>query len=310
MIKIFLMLLTFVHFIPVAQAATSFSIAATVNKSAISEADVEDRMQLLLASSGMRSTKENDARIRPQALDILIEEELKIQEAEKNNLAVTPEELDQAFQAMAQQNKLTPEQFIQVMQQQGIPKATLMRQIKAQISWTKVITSILRPQVDVSENDINAKMERVKANIGKMEYQASEIFLPVTAENDDTSIGELATKLVEEMKLGRAPFDVVALQFSKSNTAPQGGAMGWVQEGQLPKELDVVLKSLSQGQISPPIKSLDGYYILSVSDKRSVAGESLPSEDAVLNSIGLERLDRLQQRYLADIRSAAFIDKR
>lgn len=312
MMKIFLTFLILVSFVlsPMAQAASSFSIAATVNKSAISESDVEDRMQLLLASSGLRPTKENNARIRPQALEILIEEELKIQEAEKNNLAVTPEEIDQAFEGMAAQNKLTPDQFSQVMKQQGIPKATLLRQIKAQLAWTKVVTSILRPQVDVSENDINAKMDRVKANVGKMEYQASEIFLPVTVENDDAAILELSTKLVEEMKSGRAPFDVVALQFSKSNTAAQGGAMGWVQEGQMPKEIDVVLKSLSEGQISPPIKGLDGYHILTITAKRSVTGESLPSEEDVLNSIGLERLDRLQQRYLADIRSAAFIDKR
>ncbi|HPF78197.1 MAG TPA: peptidylprolyl isomerase [Alphaproteobacteria bacterium] len=290
--------------------AQTFGIAATVNKDAISESDLDDRTKLILISSGLQNTKENRRKARPQALNSLIEEQLKIQEAQKQNLPVLPEEIDRGFEAIAAQNKFTSEQFSKLLEQQGIPKATLLNQIKAQIAWTKVVTKVLRPKVDVSENDINAKMERIKNNIGKIEYQAAEIFLPVNDQSEENQTKELALKLIEEIKAGKAPFALVAQQFSKSASAEQGGSLGWVQEGELPKEQDVVLKSLSKGQISPPIRGLSGFHILTLNEKRSVSGDTLPSEEEVLNSIGLERLDRLQQRYLSDIRSAAFIDRR
>lgn len=312
MIKFLLLLLTIICFsVPTKiYAATSFGIAATVNKDAISESDVNARMKLIFASSGMQPTPENQEKVKPEALNILIEEQLKIQEAENNNIPVTPEEIEEAFATMSAQNKMTPDEFSKVMKQAGIPKQTLLRQIKAQIAWRKVVTNILRPRIDVTETDINAKMARLKDNIGKTEYQVSEIFLPVDSLKDDNKIKELSEKLIEEMKKGRAPFAVVAAQFSKSSSAQQGGSMGWVQEGDLPKELDVVVKSLSVNQISPPIKSLSGYYILTLNEKREISAENLPAEQDVLNAIGLQRLDRLQKRHLADLRSASFIDRR
>lgn len=291
-------------------AAENFGIAATVNKDAISESDLDARMRLVFATAGLRDTKDNRAKARSQALNSLVEEQLKIQEAERQNIVITPEEVNQGFEAIAAQNKMTGEQFADLMQKQGISKSTLLNQIKAQIAWTKVVQRVLRPKVDVSENDVKAKMERVKANIGQIEYKASEIFLPVNAEADEKQTQQLAGQLIEEIKNGKAPFAVVAQQFSKSASAPAGGSLGWVQEGQLPKEMDVVLKSLSVGQISPPIRGLSGFHILMLDEKRAVSGDTLPSEEEVLNSIGFERLDRLQQRYLADIRSSAFIDKR
>ena len=291
-------------------AASSFGIAATVNKSAISDKDVYERIQLIFASSGVRDTEENRKQAYPQALNSLIEEQLQIQEAERQNLAVTEEEVTEGFAGMAQQNNMTAEQFDVVIKQQGIPKSTLLQKIKAQIAWRNVITKVLRPQIDVTENDVNARLDRLKDSVGNTEYDAMEIFLPVTDTSPDAETKELAQKLIAELQSKRVNFQVVAAQFSKSPTARQGGAMGWVQENELPKELDIALKNLEIGQISTPIRSLSGYYILALKGKREVSSETLPSEEDILNAIGLERLDRLQKRYLADIRSAAFIDRR
>ena len=83
-----------------------------------------------------------------------------------------------------------------------------------------------------------------------------------------------------------------------------------MQAGELPKELDVVVKSLSKEQVSPPIRGLSGFHILTLTDQRQVSTETLPKPDDVLNAIGLQRLERLQKRHLADLRSGSFIDKR
>ncbi len=290
--------------------AESFGIAATVNKDAISEADVKDRMKLTFASSGVRDSKKNREKFWVQALNSLIEEQLKIQESERQSLSVTSEEVGNGFKVMADQNKLTTEQFSSVLKQQGIPKQTLLNQIKAQVAWSKVISSVLRPKINVSESDVNAKIDRLKEGMGQTESLVFEIFLPVRTPKEEAKTKQMANQLIQEIKQKRAPFSVVAAQFSKAPSAQNGGSLGWVQDDGLPKELNLVLKSLGEGQISPPVRTLSGFHILSVAKKRIVSEETLPKMDDVLNAIGLERLNRSQERYLADIRSTAFINIR
>lgn len=290
--------------------AQDFSIAVSVNEDAVSENDVAARMKLMMVSSGMKSTKSTREKVRPQAIESLVEEQIKIQEAARQGITISEEEIDEGFLALAQQNNLSAEQFDQVLKHQGIPKATLLNQVKAQLSWTKIVRQVLRAQVDVSESDVNARMERIRDDLGQTEYLTSEIFLPVSGDAQDQQTKDLGKKIIEEIKSGRATFKVLAQQFSRSPSAPQGGDIGWVQAGELPKELDRVVTSLSDGQISPPIRGLSGYHILMVSERRTADESTIPEADDVLNAIGLERLDRLQKRYLEDLRAAAFIKYR
>ena len=292
------------------QAAQPMGIVATVNEDIISAADVANRMKLIFASSGLPDTPENLEKVKPQALNILIDEQLKIQAAQKNKIEISKEEIAQGFKTMADNNKLTPEEFSGVMKQSGIPISTLRRQIESEIAWRKVVTRVLRPKIEVTENDVNAKLDRLKKDVGQTEYAVSEIFMPVTNAKEEVKIKDLSGKLIEEMKRGRAPFHLVARQFSKSPSAAQGGSKGWIQAGELPKELDVVVKSLTKGQISPPIRGLSGFHILTLTDKRDISADTLPKPDDVLNSIGLQRLEKLQKRHLADLRSGSFIDRR
>jgi len=290
--------------------AQSFGIAATVNDEAISEIDLEGRMRLILTSSGLRPTKANQDKVREQALASLIDETLRIQEAKKQNLSVTEADIDQGFERLAQQNKLTSEQFEQVLAQQGIPKSTLEYQIRSQISWVKVVQSVLRPQIDVTESDITAKMDVMIADEDALEYQVSEIFLPVTTPAQEETVRETAQNLVQELNFNGADFGELATQYSKSQSAGQNGALGWIEEGTLPPALDQIMKGLSEGQVSSPIRTTSGFVILTVTGKRTKGGEALPSEQDMLNQIGMGRLNKLQARYFEDLKAAAFIDKR
>lgn len=309
---LFILTLLFIVMAPTqnVKAEQSFAIAATVNKDAISQSDIDARMTLFLVSTGTPPTKENIVAARNQVLDILIEEQLKIQEAERLNQDITEEEIVEGFEKLAVQNNLTAQEFEQALRQQGIPKSTMFRQIKSQLAWSKVVASYLRPQINVTETDINAKMDQMKQKIGKEEYLVSEIFLPIKSDEDEVEMKQLSMKLVEEIKMRGAPFGMVATQFSKSASAANGGQLGWISEGELPKELDLVLRTLDEKQISPPIRGLSGYHVLAIREKRMKTADTMPEEDVVLNAIGLERLDRLQKRHLSDLEAAAFIERR
>jgi peptidyl-prolyl cis-trans isomerase SurA len=285
-------------------------IAAVVNDEAISMRDVEERMKLIIISSGLPNNQEVRAKVMPQVVESLIEEQLKMQEAARHNLEVSPEEIDEGLTTIAQQNKFSLEQFKSIMKQQGVPDKTLIRQIKAQLAWTKVVKNVLRNQVDVTDKDVDTRIARLKANLGKTEYLVAEIFLPIDNPQRAGEVQQLATRMAAELQAKKAPFGPVAAQFSKAAGAENGGSLGWIQEGDLEPDLNKVLIGMEEGQVSNPIRTPAGIYLLNLQKKRTLTEEAIPSRDDLTNMIGFERLDRVQQRALLDLKSAAFIDRR
>ncbi len=296
--------------VPARAADAVAGIAAVVNDEAISMADVEARMRLVMVSSGLPGNAEIRSKILPQVVEGLIEEQLKMQEARRNKLDVSDEEVQDGLKTIAEQNKYEPEQFKMLLEKSGVPAATLLSQIKAQLAWNKVVKEILHRRVDVSETDVNVRLERMKSKIGQTEYLVSQIYLPLDNAKRNAETIQFAGRMAKELQAKKAPFGPVAAQFSKAAGAENGGSLGWIQAGLLASDLDKVLLSMEEGQVSDPINTQGGIYLLYLQKKRTLTEESIPPRDDLTNQIGFERLDRLQQRTLLDLKSAAFIDRR
>ena len=155
-------LVPLVPVMPTAAFAVEMGISMVVNDRMISQLQVEDRMKLIMSSSGIPNTAENRKRLEPQVVSMLIDEALKIQQAEAQDIEVTDAEIEGGIETIAQQNNLSLTQFSEMIRAQGIPRRTLEDQIRAEIAWGKYVTSALRPQVNVSEFDIDAELERLK----------------------------------------------------------------------------------------------------------------------------------------------------
>lgn len=285
-------------------------VAATVNDEPITLSDVYDRLKLMIVSSGLPNSPEIQQRLKTQVLNMLIEEKLQVQEASQQGITITQEDIDGGFATIAGNNKMEPGEFKAMMQRGGIRVRTLENQIRAQIAWGKVVQRKLRPQIEVSETDIDARETLVTSSLGKTQYQVAQIFLPVDTMQNDAEVKALADRLRIEMTQKNAPFPQVAQQFSQEAAAARGGDLGWVQDGQLPDALSEALVTMQEGALSEPIRSISGYHIVFLRGKRTVQQENLPTRDQLMQQIGTERLDRLQRRYLLDLKADAFVDRR
>ncbi|MDG5495299.1 peptidylprolyl isomerase [Niveispirillum sp. BGYR6] len=252
------------------QAAPLGRIAAVVNESPITQADVEGRLQLAIVSSGLPDTPDTRKRLLPQVIRILTDEALQVQEARERKLSVTEDELNNALSDMAERNRMTRDQLQQALQQAGVPWSTMRQQMLAQLAWSKVVQRVVRQQVNIPDSEVNAYIERIRANAGKPEYQVAEIFLAVDNPANEQEVQNLADRLVDQIGKG-ANFAAVAQQFSQSAGAATGGDLGWIQQGQLEEALDRALQQLHSGQFSRPIRGAAGYHILWLRDQRTVA---------------------------------------
>ncbi len=309
-IFLFLLAMCFVSFSAQPGYARSEVIVAVVNDEAISMSDLNDRLKLISVSSGLPQTPEIYEKLSGQVMRSLIEEQIMLQEARRLEIEVLPEEVDKGLAAVARQNNFTAEQFRGILQKSGINLMTMNRQIESQIAWTKIIQTQVRPQISISDKDVDNVLERLMNNRGRMEYNVAEIFLPVDDPKNEADARQLAGKLKQQIETGQAPFFKLAQQFSKAAGSAQGGDIGWVQGEQLPEQLSKALEGMQKGKVSNPVRSLSGYHILLLRDVRHISDETMPTREQVTSTLGAQRIERMQRRYLLDLKAAAFIENR
>ena len=247
-------------------------IAAVVNEDAISVSDVNARLRLMVVSAGMPDSAETRQRLMQQVLRQLVDERLQIQEAKRLGITVPPADVDKAVEQLAQQNRMDKAKLVKFLADSGIPQSTLTEQIRAQLSWQRVMQRRVRQEVAIADEDVDAAMQRVKESIGKPEYLVAEIFLAVDNPDQDEQVRRAGERLIDEIRKG-GNFAAVARQFSQSTTAASSGDLGWVRPGELDPQIDAALAQLRPGQLSQPVRTASGYHILLVRSKRAVGGE-------------------------------------
>ncbi len=251
------------------------SVAATVNGEIISTYDLRQRIQLVIASTGVQPTEQNLPEIEREALRGLIDErlqmaEIKSVEARQKGIKLIPtdKEVDEEIDNLARQYHLTGAQLQKSLAQVGIAPATLRAQTTAQLAWQRYIGGRFRDNVHVGDEQVNAYLARFNADAAKPQYLVSEVFIDAQRAGGAEAALQGATQLVAQLRQG-APFAAVARQFSSLPSAANGGDEGWLVEGQIPAALQPVLPTLKTGAISDPIPTSDGVYIVALREKRA-----------------------------------------
>jgi peptidyl-prolyl cis-trans isomerase SurA len=257
-------------------------IAAVVNDDVISVADVRSRLRMIMLSSNLTDTPETRQRVAGQVLRTIVDEKLQMQEAKRQNVTATDEEINKAVGQIEKQNNMQSGQLDQVLRQHGIERSALIGQLTASIVWAKLVRKLLSQTNVVSDEEIDFALKRAKETADEPQSRVAEIFLAVDNPQQEDEMRRLAERLTEQMKQG-ARFSAVAQQFSQSATAAVGGDIGWVRTGQLGPELSKAVAQLRPGELSAPIRTGAGYYLLLVLDRRS--GRSGGSEEHLLHLV-------------------------
>ena len=245
-------------------------IAAVVNEQVISIFDVQQRMQILIASSGLSNTRETQQRIGPQVLRGLIDEALQKQEADRLNIKVTERDMNEAVARVEQSNNIPPGGFERFLLSQRIVPEAALAQIRSNIAWQKLLARTVIPTIEIGEEAIDDVVAQIESNRGVTEFRVGEILLPVDNPADTKDIRSLAERLVQQIRNG-ADFRAVAQQFSKSATAAIGGDIGWVLPGELEPSINSAVTSLKPGEISDPVAVSDGIAIITLINQRTNA---------------------------------------
>ncbi|RMG92977.1 MAG: peptidylprolyl isomerase [Zetaproteobacteria bacterium] len=248
------------------------TLAAVVNHKAISCFEVAKSLQQAqnqMRQSGMSRMPDPDLLYR-RVLDKKIVKILQLQEAEKLDLKVSDEELQQAIANIEERNHLLPGQLEKALMVQGIDFEEYKKNLRDQLLISKLINIAVRSKIQISEEAMREYYRRYLASTQPVrEVHLAQIFfaLPPDPTPEQVASARRKAKLAWERLQRGEDFEHLARLLSESPDASKGGDLGWFYAGAINPRFDQVTR-LPVGSYSQPIRTPGGYAIMKVVDER------------------------------------------
>ncbi len=242
--------------------ATKVQILAKINNQIITNIDLEHRLNLAIEISNIPNEIKFREQIKKQVLNLLIDESLKIQEAEKYGILVSSDEVYSEINSLEKRLNLPKDSLIKNFKKKNIPEIAIYDQLRVQLLWNKIITYRVANNISISNKQIEEALQNFIKSSGEVEYNISEIFISHDTSNIENSSEDKIYSIYN--RVDASNFTILAQQFSD-------GALNinnWYRESALNPEIIKTIRNTKIGDISKPIKTNSGLHIYLLNDKR------------------------------------------
>lgn len=189
---------------------------------------------------------------------------------------------------MVKQDLIAREVLMQEAVKQGFDKQPEVRMALDNARQTIIVNQLARDYIaknPVSDAEIKAEYDKVKAQSGDKEYHVRHILLATEDE---------AKAVITKLK-GGAKFEDLAKQSKDTGTANSGGDLDWAPPSQFPPEFAAGFTKLQKGAITDvPVKTQAGFHVIKVDDTRPL---TLPSLEQVKPQIAENLTQQKLQAY-------------
>ncbi|MCU0754036.1 MAG: peptidylprolyl isomerase [Xanthomonadales bacterium] len=222
--------------------------------------------------TGRESQLPPEAVLKRQILDRLVLNRLQLQRAKNANIQVTDTEIDQAVGRVGASNNLSVAELRTRLAADGIDFADFRRNIAEELTMQRLRDRLVASRVEVSETEVDLAMAQDRVKQGEVRLASILVALP---EEPDAAAVETARKKAEGVRelvsKGEMDFTAAAIRYSDAPRALEtGGEIGWRRFDQIPAVFADVVAVLTPGEISPPVRTQNGFHLLTVTDRRAV----------------------------------------
>jgi peptidyl-prolyl cis-trans isomerase SurA len=246
--------------------------------------------------------------MRKGAQEELIEERLKLQEAKKNGIEVPDEEVRRVFKSLAENNKMTEEQFVQHLKGLGVDATTLKERFRAMIGWREVVRRRFSALVSVTQREVDRAVTAAgeSAEDG-VELHVQKITLSLPTASDQ---GQMAKRFAEAEALRRKFGGCKSMAgLTKEATGVKFDDMKFIKPSSISEPTRSLLLAAKDGDMLPPSAMPGAIDLFAVCGRRTVKGDEKQREK-VQEDLRAKEFEMLAKRHLRDIRQDAHIEFR
>ncbi|WP_269582606.1 SurA N-terminal domain-containing protein [Roseibium sp. Sym1] len=282
-------------------APVQAAIRVIVNDVPITDYDISQRARLITL------TQRKSASIaKRQAKEELVDDQVKLGEAERMGIDISSGQVDNAFNNIARNVKMSPGQLSKALRQGGVNPDTLKARLKAQLAWNQIVQARFRGKIDVNESDIIAALKKTdeEERLKSVEYDLKRIIVVVPK----NSSGGFKSKRKRESNQIRAAFKdcenpgSVLGKYSEVVVQPIGRRL----ETELPESVRDEIQSMDPVGLTKPNTTPVGYEMIAVCGKREIASD-IAVRTELENELRAKEGESQSRRYLMEIRRRATI---
>ncbi|WP_153109149.1 peptidylprolyl isomerase [Propionivibrio limicola] len=254
-------------------------IVAVVNDEVITLYELRTRLDMAIGQLKRQGTAQPPRDVlEQQMLERLIIDKVQLQQAREIGLRVDDAQLEQAIQRIAAANKMTPAQFREALQKDGVQYERFREEIRAEITIARLREREVENKIAISEGEIDNYLSDEASKVGgKEEYEVAHILLraPESATSDQLQkLKAKADQIIARLEKGE-DFAKLAAAYSDAPDGLQGGNLSARPLERLPSVFADVVVKLKPGEVAPVQRSPNGFHIVKLVGKRG--GSALPA---------------------------------
>jgi len=285
------------------------NVVAVVGDEVITRRQLDQAMR----SRGQTNPKAvTDPLTKQKAIDDLIDEKLMDQILAKSQIDVTDDDVARAVAGVIRENGISIEQLRTEIASKGMSWEDYKKQIETQVKRVKFVNQVIGPQVKITDQDLRdyyrQNQERFR---GDVRAHIGQIFLPFENFQSQADVEAFKAQAIDISNKARhgADFKELARKYSKGANAENGGDLGTVELKDLPEPVALTVKSLGQGEVSTPVATDNGLFIVKVISLPELSTSDFDKlRDDIYSALYDDRIKETLRSYLQKERSKAYIE--
>jgi peptidyl-prolyl cis-trans isomerase SurA len=247
-------------------------IAAVVNDGLVLRSELDSQVQAVtkrLQEQKVALPAQNV--LYSQVLDRLILQEIEAQRAKRLGLTISDEQLNGALQEIAARNKIPFDQLPTTLQSQGIDYKQYRESMRKELTLSELRQRDVIAHIIVTPHELDQFLERQDSAAANDQFNVSHILLSLPAAATPAQLAEITKKAddISARATKGEDFGQLAIANSNSQTALDGGQLGWRKGSQLPQFILDLVTKMKPGEVSEPIRTPSGFHIVKLNDRRS-----------------------------------------
>jgi peptidyl-prolyl cis-trans isomerase SurA len=243
--------------------------------------------------------------LRQQVLERLVMQEVQLQRAQRLGIRVPDEALNETLADVARRNQIQFSELPAVLESQGVDYASYREDVRREMTLNLLRQRDVYSRIFVSPREIDqcVAKRRTTGDVADLEYDLAHILVAVPASATPEQAEERAARaqgVYERARRGE-DFAQLAIAYSDSGTALEGGALGWRRANQLPSFAAAAIASLADGQVTEPIRTPSGLHLFKVIGKRTAAATMVAQVNArqiLLETNAVDDDDTVRQKLI------------
>ena len=181
------------------------------------------------------------------------------------------------------------EKFEAYLKEKNLDVKLIKDKLYIELIWNDYIYQKFYNKVIVDRDKIKKEILSNPKQENQRELLLSEINFSVTSKVD---FENKYKKILSDLK--KIGFQKTAIIHSNSETASNGGLIGWVKEANLNLTIKKIISNLKIGQVSKPIRTTSGFIILKIEDEKEYS-TNLNIDEKIEEIIKYKTNDQLSQ---------------